>query len=700
MSKTYLSYDPDQQLLLPAALQEWLPPDHLAYFISDVVDQLDLSAITARYEEERRGGPPYHPRMMVKVLLYGYCTGVASSRRIAQRLHEDIAFRVLAANNTPDFRTISYFRKDHLEALADLFLQVLELCKQAGLVKLGHVALDGTKVRANASKHKAMSYGRMKEKEGQLSAEVAGLLRRAGEVDDDEDRRYGKDKRGDELPEELAFRGSRLREIREAKAALEAGALAEAEQADREGGNHPGVPDYKAQRNFTDRDSRILPGPGRQDFQQSYNCQAVVDSTHQVIVAARATNATSDKQQAVALVEETTGNVGAVPREVSADAGYYSVKAVEELYALGANPFIAPEKTRHGRVLEPAPRGRIPKGLSVRDRMRRKLRTKRGRERYALRMETVEPVVGQIKQGRGFRQFLLRGLAKVNREWLLICAGHNLLKLFRFGAGMSGNVRGKGATGNNKESCQAIGSGVFERRPGYVHPHHAGFVATGESWPINRVSWSILRQAPSRSIPTDSHRVRSRTELHPAHRGLQVTGCTHQGHNHEPALSGRSVRPHGPGVPAWRRQRALGLGQGRQHRRLGPTFPVLDLIRALDGLPRAPSDQDSGTVQADSRQRRGGVLRPPGDRWTDNRCSFDHDCGVLWLRHGPAGNVPADGIRSGNCGVSGRHHRPVGVGAGEHEDAGHAELVASLRAELATPDQLRAHRRAGRSDVR
>ena len=199
---------------------------------------------------------------MVKVLLYGYCTGVASSRRIAQRLHEDIAFRVLAANNTPDFR------KDQLEALADLFLQVLELCKQAGLVKLGHVALDGTKVRANASKHKAMSYGRMKEKEGQLSAEVAELFWRAGEVDDDEDRRYGRDKRGDELPEELAFRGSRLREIREAKAALEAGALAEAEQADREGRNHPGVPDHRAQRNFTDPDSRIMPGPGRRDFQK------------------------------------------------------------------------------------------------------------------------------------------------------------------------------------------------------------------------------------------------------------------------------------------------------------------------------------------------------------------------------------------------------------------------------------------------
>ena len=204
MSKTFRPYDPDQQLLLPAALQEWLPPDHLAYFISDIVDQLDLSEITGRYEEQR-GGPPYHPQMMVKVLIYGYCTGVASSRRIARRLHEDIAFRVLAANNTPDFRTVSDFRKDHLQALSGLFLQVLALCQRAGLVKLGHVALDGTKVRANASKHKAMSYRRMKEKEAQLASEVAELLRRSQEVDDEEDRRYGKDKRGDELPEELAF---------------------------------------------------------------------------------------------------------------------------------------------------------------------------------------------------------------------------------------------------------------------------------------------------------------------------------------------------------------------------------------------------------------------------------------------------------------------------------------------------------------
>ena len=463
MSKTYLPYEPDQQLLLPAALQEWLPDDHLAYFISDVVDQLDMSEITARYERERRGGPPYHPRMMVKALLYGYCVGVASSRRIAQRLHEDIAFRVLAANNTPDFRTISDFRKDNLDALSGLFVQVLALCRQAGLVKLGHVALDGTKVKANASKHKAMSYGRMKEREAQLAAEVAELLERAREVDEEEDRRYGKDKRGDELPEELAFRECRLGKIREAMAALEAEAQAAAEQAEAEGGKRPGVPDDKAQRNFTDAESRIIPAPGGKDFLQAYNCQAVVDSAHQVIVAARATNQTSDKRQAAAMMEETIDNVGAVPREVSADAGYYSAKAVDELYALGVDPFVAPEQTRHGRVVPPAPRGRIPSHLSPRDRMRRKLQTRRGRQRYALRMQTVEPVFGQIKQGRGFRQFLLRGLKKANGEWSLICTGHNLLKLFRFGVNLHRKARGDGPAQRTRNFCRGSERGAIRK---------------------------------------------------------------------------------------------------------------------------------------------------------------------------------------------------------------------------------------------
>ena len=444
MSKTYRPYEPGQQLLVPAALQEWLPEDHLAYFISDIVDQLDLSEITVRYERERRGGPPYHPRMMVKVLVYGYCIGVSSSRRIARRLHEDIALRVLAANNTPDFRTISEFRKEHLTALSGLFVQVLALCQRAGLVKLGHVALDGTKVKANASRHKAMSYRRMQDKRAQLEAEVAELMRRAQEADDEEDARYGTERCGDELPRELSFREGRLRKIREAMTALEAEAQEASEQSQAEGREHPGVPGDKAQRNFTDADSRIMPAPGGRDFVQAYNCQAVVDSAHQVIVAARATNLSSDKQQAVGMVEEAIGNSGAVPGEVSADAGYYSAAAVDELHVLGVDPYIAPDKTRHGTVPPPAPRGRIPGGLSARGRMRRKLQTRRGRQRYALRMGTVEPVFGQIKQGRGFRQFLLRGLDKVEAEWLLICTGHNLLKLFGSGFNRPGRAPGNG----------------------------------------------------------------------------------------------------------------------------------------------------------------------------------------------------------------------------------------------------------------
>ena len=466
MSKTYRPYDPDQQLLLPAALQEWLPEEHLAYFISDVVDQLDLSEITARYERERRGGPPYNPRMMVKVLLYGYCVGVASSRRIAQRLHEDIAFRVLAANNTPDFRTISDFRKEHLAGLSGLFMQVLALCQRAGLVKLGHVALDGTKVRANASKHRAMSYGRMKEKEAQLAEEVEELLSRAEEVDDEEDRRYGQDRYGEELPHELSFREGRLEKIREAMSSLEREAQAAAERAEAEGKERPGVPEDKSQRNFTDAESRIMPAPGGRDFVQAYNCQAVVDSGNQVIVAARATNVTSDKQQAVTMIEETIDNVGAVPREVSADAGYYSARAVDELHALGVEPFIAPDQTRHGRVPPPAPRGRIPSRLSPRDRMRRKLQTRRGRQRYALRMETVEPVFGQIKQGRGFRQFLLRGLEKVNGEWSLICTGHNLLKLFRSGVDLSSQARVNRCVQHNSDFAEIVNTVPLANRPG------------------------------------------------------------------------------------------------------------------------------------------------------------------------------------------------------------------------------------------
>ena len=429
MSKTFRPYEPDQVFLMPASMRDWLPSEHLAYFISDVVDQLDLSAIMERYAREERGYPPYHPAMMVKVLLYAYCIGVASSRKIEKRLCEDIAFRVLAANNTPDFHTISDFRKDHLKALAGLFLQVLRLCQKAGLVKLGHVALDGTKIKANASKHKAMSYKRMKEEEARLEAEVVELLNKAEVVDEEEDQRYGKDKRGDELPKELAFRESRLKKIREAKAALEAEARLEAEKRPEKGEEEVTPPD-KTQRNFTDPDSHIMPAPGGKHFIQAYNAQAAVDSAHQVIVAAEVTNKPSDRGEAEPMMKVVEVNTGQLPRQMSADAGYFSGDAVRNLTARGIDVYLPPDKVHHTSLLPPAPRGRIPKGLSIVDRMRRKLRTKKGRKCYGLRKELPEPVFGQIKQARGFGQFLLRGLDKVSGEWKVICTGHNLLKLF------------------------------------------------------------------------------------------------------------------------------------------------------------------------------------------------------------------------------------------------------------------------------
>ena len=430
MSKTFRPYEPDQISLMPPSMRDWLPSDHLAYFISDVVDNLDLSVIMERYAGEERGYPPYHPAMMVKVLLYAYCSGVASSRKIEKRLCEDIAFRVLAANNTPDFRTISDFRKDHLKALAGLFLQVLKLCQKAGLVKLGHVALDGTKIKANASKHKAMSYKRMKEEEARLEAEVAELLKKAEAVDEEEDQRYGKGKKGDELPKELAFRDSRLKKIREAKAALEAEARLEAEKRP-EKSDEDDTPSDKAQRNFTDPDSRIMPASGGKYFIQAYNAQAAVDSANQVIVAAEVTNKPTDRGQAEPMMEIVKDNAGQLPCQMSADAGYFSSDAVKNLTALGIDVYMPPDKIGHRFTLPPAPRGRIPQCLSIADRMRRKLRTKKGKECYGLRKELPEPVFGQIKQVRGFDHFLLRGLDQVSSEWKVICTGHNLLKLFR-----------------------------------------------------------------------------------------------------------------------------------------------------------------------------------------------------------------------------------------------------------------------------
>jgi transposase/signal recognition particle subunit SEC65 len=431
VNKVFRPYDPDQPFLMPVSMREWLPDGHLAYFISDVADHLDLSTIMDRYEEEK-GYPPYHPAMMVKVLLYAYCIGVPSSRKIAKRLEEDIAFRVLAANNTPDFRTISDFRKEHLKALAALFVQVLKLCQRAGLVKLGHVSLDGTKMKANASKHKAMSYKRMKEEEARLEAEVEDLLKKAEAVDEEEDRTYGKNRRGDELPKELAFRESRLKKIREARAALEAEARIEAESSSgrQDKGKAGGVPEDKAQRNFTDSESRIMPAPGGRQFEQAYNAQAAVDGANQIIVAAEVSNQPSDKGQATPMMQQVKENTGGLPPEMSADAGYFSSDEVSKLTAAGIDVYIPPDKMCHTTKMPAAPRGRIPRCLSVADRMRRKLRTKQGKKRYALRKELPEPVFGQIKQARGFRQFLLRGKEKVRGEWRLICTGHNMLKLF------------------------------------------------------------------------------------------------------------------------------------------------------------------------------------------------------------------------------------------------------------------------------
>jgi len=437
VSKTFRPYEPDQTFLMPVSMRDWLPGDHLAYFISDVVDHLDLSVIMDRYTREERGYPPYHPAMMVKVLLYAYCIGVGSSRKIEKRLCEDIAFRVLAANNTPDFRTISDFRKDHLKALAGLFLQVLKLCQKAGLVKLGHVALDGTKIKANASRHKAMSYKRMKEEETRLEAEIAELLKKAEAEDEEEDRRYGKDKRGDELPKELAFRENRLKKIREARTALEEDAKREAEVGVTSNKKPTGVPDDKAQRNFTDPESHIMPAPGGKHFIQAYNAQAAVDSANQVIVAAEVTNKPTDRGQAEPMMEVVKSNTGQLPRQMSADAGYFSSDAVTNLTTIGIDVYMPPDKIGHRFTLPPAPRGRIPENLSIVDRMRRKLKTKKGRERYGLRKELPEPVFGQIKQVRGFNQFLLRGSDNVSSEWKVICTGHNLLKLFRaYGQGL------------------------------------------------------------------------------------------------------------------------------------------------------------------------------------------------------------------------------------------------------------------------
>ena len=432
MGKSYRPYYPDEELLLPPSLREWLPEDHLAYFVSDVVDQLDLSAMDEVYGNEKRGQPPYDPRMMTKLLVYGYCVGVFSSRRIEQRLKEDIAFRVLAADNQPNFRTISDFRKIHLKALEGLFEQVLQIALEAGAMRIGRVVLDGTKVKANASKHKAMSYDRMKEKVKDLRSEVKDLLAQAEAADAADDERYGRNKRGDELPEELARRETRLKRIREAKRALEARAR---DKAEAEGGSaDKAKPKDKDQYNFTDPESRIM--KGADGFVQGYNAQAAVEPDLQLIVGQTVTQATNDKEQLVPMVATIEQQSGQRPTEILADSGYCSERNLEALESAETpqrriNGYIATERQKHDEYREPCPRGPLPADATRVDGMRRKLKTKAGKAIYAARKTIVEPVFGQIKQARGFRQFLMRGIEKVRAEWSLVCLTHNILKLYR-----------------------------------------------------------------------------------------------------------------------------------------------------------------------------------------------------------------------------------------------------------------------------
>ena len=478
MSKTYRPYQPTQSFLLPPSPLDWLPEDHLARFVLDTVGELDLSEILGYYEREERGYPPHHPMMMVAVLLYAYCVGVPSSRKIEKRTYEDVAFRVLAGNTHPDHTRISEFRRIHLQALSKLFVQVLRLCQKLGLVKLGHVALDGTKMKGNASKHKAMSQERMTADISRLEAEVATLMRAAEKADAAEDLEHGKDRRGDEIPQELRRREGRLARIRALQADLVAETQKQAQQRqDRaqeeaqaqvlvsemnniraaqnvgappddedpppwgalktEPGpmpehqipiNKDGTPTAKAQRNFTDADSRIMKtGDG---FMQGYNGQAVVDGAGQVIVAVDVSNQSPDAEHLVPMLDETIDNCGAVPDKMSADTGYFSEANVRRAQSRGVDPYIATKRQKHGPVAEPTESHPPSDESDAKALMKKKLATPEGAKVYSRRKVIVEPVFGQIKN-RGFRGFLLRGIEKVRGEWSLITLTHNLLKLHK-----------------------------------------------------------------------------------------------------------------------------------------------------------------------------------------------------------------------------------------------------------------------------
>ncbi len=425
MAKVFRPFDPEQQLLLPPSLNDWLPEDHLARFVEDLLRRLDLSAITSPYEEEERGYPPYHPVMMTQVLLYGYAVGFTPGggwpRRSRRTSHSATWLRRTGRGTAPSSGSAG-----SIASHGQLSSHVLDACRAAGLVKLGTVAIDGTKIKANASKHKAMSHKRMLERKDEYTKAIKEWFDRADREDDDDDRRLGADKRGDELPDHLRTKQKRLEKINEALEALKR----EAEEQAAEDGKDPAetrVAD-KAQKNFTDPDSKILKtGDG---FVQGYNAQAAVDTESQVIVAHDIFADGSDQLHLAEMVEKVVEETGQVPERVAADAGYYSEEGVREIEAIRTEAFIATARSKHEEP-QPAPRGRPPEDLTAKQKMRRKLLTKRGKKVYARRKTSVEPVFGQVKQGRGFRAFLMRGLGLVAKEWAMVCTAHNIVKLWR-----------------------------------------------------------------------------------------------------------------------------------------------------------------------------------------------------------------------------------------------------------------------------
>lgn len=438
MPTSFLPYEPDQTFLLPPSPSEWLPENHLVYFVSDIIDRLDLQKFYARYEGDGRRNQPYDPAMLVKVLVYGYATGVFSSRKQAKKLYEDVAFRLLGAGNFPSHRTICDFRVKHLVELKELFIAVARLAKELGLVKLGTVALDGTKVKAHASKHKAMSYGRIKEQEQKLTQEIEALLERARVTDAQEDARWGADQGEEQLPEELQRRQQRLAKIEAAKARLEQRQA----QADRERGRHPedgqrrgdgagrpfkrpfGVPEDKAQDNFTDPESRIMKLGG--SFEQCYNAQAVVDADSQLIVASGLGNNAADNEQLVPMVEAVKDNLAELPKRVLADTGFRSEDSFAKLEKYKEQMELLVALGREGKDQAAID----PKQYPATVRMAERLASKEGQAHYRRRKAIVEPVFGWIKHAIGFRQFSLRGLNKVTGEWGLVCLALNLRRMW------------------------------------------------------------------------------------------------------------------------------------------------------------------------------------------------------------------------------------------------------------------------------